>query len=304
MKTVIVGAGALGSLFAFLLHRAGAEVTLIERDAAIVKAIGGSGLRVEGVSGSEIVPVPILAAPTGKGTPDLVVSLVKCHEAASAGVTIKSLLGPRTVVATLQNGVGNETILAAELGAERIVGGTTNIGATLLAPGHVLHTSWGDTSVAALDPNSADRAAMVASFFSRHGIKTQTSESLESLLWGRVLIKVGVGAVTALTRIRNGKVIELEPARQLMRAAVGEGQEIVKRAGIKLPYFNAVTQVEQMLGHTAENLSAMQQDIYRGRRSEVEAINGAVVKLAETLDLEAPINRTLLLLIQTVEAAK
>ena len=95
-----------------------------------------------------------------------------------------------------------------------------------------------------------------------------------------------------------------EAARALMRAAVGEAHEIVKAAGIKLPFPNPVTVVEQMLGHTSENLSAMQQDIYKGRRSEVEAINGAVVKLAESPERDAPINRTLMQLIQTVEAAK
>jgi len=190
------------------------------------------------------------------------------------------------------------------LGCERIVAGTTSIGAALLAPGHVLHTSWGDTTLAAKDPNRRDRAEMVASFFSRHGIKTSVADNLDSLLWGRVLIKIGVGAITALTRIRNGKVLEIESAWELSKSAVREAEAIVRQAGIDLPYYNPVSQVEKLLSRTADNLSSMQQDIYKGRRSEVEAINGAVVRLAETLGMQAPVNLALLRLVETLEAAK
>jgi len=146
---VIIGAGALGSLLAYLLHRSGAVVSLVEKDPAIVKAIRSGGLRVEGVSGPETVPVPVAPAVDVKAKPDLVLAVVKDHEAAGAAETIKPCLGPRTVVASIQNGIGIEQVLADALGAERVVAGTTNLSATLLAPGHVLHTSWGDTAVAA-----------------------------------------------------------------------------------------------------------------------------------------------------------
>lgn len=303
VRTVIFGAGALGGLFAYLLHRSGVNVALVEKDPAIVKAIRSGGLLVEGVSGPETVPVPIATTPDKKTTPDLVLALVKCHEVTGAAEAIKECLGPRTVVVSLQNGIGNEQILADALGRERVVAGATNIGAASLAPGHVLHTSWGDTTVGARDTNSIDRAEMVAGFFTRHGIKTLVADDLDSLLWGHVLLQVGFSAITSLTRVRNGKVMELEPAGALMKAAVREAAEIVKAAGISLPYHNPVSQVEQVLRRTPEDLSTMQQDLYKGKRSEVEAIHGAVVRLAESLDRSAPINWTLLQLVRTVEQA-
>jgi len=259
---------------------------------------------VEGISGVETIPVSISLNANGTMPPDMVLSLVKCHDAAAAAQAMGPIAGPRTVVVSLQNGIGNEQVLADVLGAERIVAGVTSIGATLLAPGHVLHTSWGDTALAAKDPAALPSAQMVASFFSRHGIKTTVADNLDSLLWGRVLIKIGIGAITALTRVRNGKVLEIDAAKSLSTDAVREAAVIVKAAGIKLPYHSPVTQVHRLLEHTADNMSTMQQDIYKGRRSEIEAINGAIVRLAETMDRDAPINRTLLRLVQTLEAVK
>jgi len=121
------------------------------------------------------------------------------------------------------------------------------------------------------------------------------------MLWGKVVITAGVGAVAALTRVRNGKLLELEPAKLLMNKAVSEAAEIVKAAGIRLPFNSPLAQAEQLISRTSNNLGSMLQDLYQGRRTEVDFINGAVVRLAESLGLDAPVNRTLTLLIQTAE---
>jgi 2-dehydropantoate 2-reductase len=296
----ILGAGAMGSLWAYLLHRAGVDVSLIEKDAGIVKAVSSSGLRVEGVSGPETVPARIDFRPP-KTTPDLVLVMVKSHDTHAAVASIKDGLGPRTTVVSLQTGIGNDEVLAAVLGAERVVAGATGLTATLLAPGQVLHTGWGDTAVAAKDSLAKEKAEAVAAFLTRHGIKTTVADDLPSLLWGRTLLQVAYGALTALTRIRNGRVLEIEPAKTLMRHALEEAVGVLQAAQIPVPYLHPAAQVEQLLSRTADNLSAMVQDLYRGKRSEIEVINGAVVKLAESLGLDAPINRTLTLLVQTIE---
>lgn len=303
MNTLIVGAGALGGLFAFLLHRSGAQVALLENDPAVIKAVSADGLRLEGISGAAQIPVSISDQPPAKSRPDLVLIMVKSRATREAAAAIRPCLHPRSIVASLQAGIGGGDILAAELGADCLVLGATSISASMLAPGQVLHTGWGDTAVATPDPLAKDRAETVAHFLTHHGIKTTVAKNLPSLLWGKTLIQVGIGALTALTRIRNGKLLQLPPAAELMRLAVKEAESIVRAAGIELPYFNPVTQIESIAGHTSDNLSSMLQDLYRGRHSEIEVINGAVVKLAESLGLDAPINRTLTLLVQAAENA-
>jgi len=301
MQTVIVGAGAMGGLFAYLLQRAGAVVHLLERDAAVVDAVSAGGLRVEGISGAHVVPVPIGDECRLPGHPDLIMVFVKAHDTASAAEAIKPLLGPRTVVATLQHGVGNDRILGEALGCERIVAGTTSLGATLLGPGHILHTSWGDSTVAACEVGAQEAAETVAAFLSRHGMKTAVVDDAPSLIWGRVLINAAVGPISALARARNGKLLDAAPAKQLLHAAVDETAAVLTVAGIKLPYRNPRHEVEQTLHRTADNLSAMLQDLYRGRRSEVDFLNGAIIDLAEQVGMDAPINRTLMLLLKATE---
>jgi len=303
MNTLIVGAGALGGLFAFLLHRSGAQVALLENNPAVVKAVAADGLRLEGISGATQIPIPISDEPPLKSRPDLVLIMVKSHATREAATAVRPCLHARTIVVSLQAGFGGGDILAEELGADRLVLGATSISASMLAPGQVLHTSWGDTAVASPEPLARDKAETVAGFLSRHGIKTTVAKDLNSLLWGKTLIQVGIGALTALTRIRNGKLLQSPSAAELMRLAVKEAEGIVAAAGIELPYRNPVSQIETLAGHTSDNLSTMLQDLYRGRRTEIEVINGAVVKLAESLGLDAPINRTLTLLVQTAENA-
>ena len=301
MNTLIVGAGAMGGLVAYLLHRSGASVMLIDKDPRIVQAVGRGGLRVEGISGTEILPVPIGDRPATRTPPELIVVLVKCHDTADAARAAAPFADARTLVLSLQNGIGNEEILAETFGAERVAGGATNLGAALLAPGHLLHTAWGDTAIAPFDPLAAERTAAAAAFLSRHGLKTTVADDLRSLRWSRVLVQIGVGAIASLTRVRHGNVLNLAPAKQLMRLAVEETARVLQAANIKLTYNSPVTQVEQYLAHTADHLPTMLQDLFKKRRTEIEALNGAVVKLAESLGLDAPVNRTLMLLVQTLE---
>jgi 2-dehydropantoate 2-reductase len=301
MNVVIVGAGAMGGLLGYLLHRAGADVMLLEKDPATVQAIAAGGLRIEGVGGTAVAPIPIAAPPGPNLVPDLIFLTVKGHDTRLAIENCRERLGPRTLVVSLQNGIGNDDALAQELGAERVVAGATAMIAARLAPGHVRHLGWGDTAVAAKEPFARDRAERVADFLSRHGVKTTVADDLPSVLWGKALPLIAFSAVTALTRVRNGQVLELAPARAVLRAAIAEAVAVLDAAQIKLPYGSAVMHVENYLQRTADNLSTMLQEIYRGRRSEVEMLNGAVVELAQSLGLDAPVNRTLTLLVQAVE---
>ena len=303
MHTVIIGAGAMGSLIGYLLFRAGAQVDLIERDPAIVRAINAEGLRVEGVSGGHIVPLRVRAEAPDGAAADMIFVLVKAQDTAAAIETIRPLVSSRTVAVTWQNGVGSERLLGEALGRERVIAGVTNLGASLLAPGHVLHTSWGGTTLAALEPAAHDRAESAASFLTRHGLKTTVTADAASMLWGKVIVNVGVSAITTLARVRNGRLLDVPAAKELMHAAVKEAQQVLELAQIKLPYRNPLTQIEQSLGRTADSLSATLQDHYRGRPTEIDFINGAVVRLAEELSLDAPINRTLTLLVKTAESA-
>lgn len=301
MNIAMIGAGAMGSLFGALLLESGHDVHLISRDEPHVAAINERGLAIERGNDIRIMAIPAHFNIDGVPLADLCIVFVKSPDTAAAAADAARLAGPAGVVLTLQNGLGNAEILADAAGEERIMAGTTAHGATQTGPGMIRHAGTGPTVIgmwSGADPFPARRAAGA---LNGAGIETAVAEDIRTLIWKKLLINVGINAVTALTGIKNGGILDLEESRWLSRTAVREATAVAAAQGIDVPS-DAVETVFQVAEATRENRSSMGQDADHRRRTEIDAINGAVVDMAERLEIPAPVNKTLTALIRTLQA--
>lgn len=301
MKTAVVGAGAMGCLFGGLLAESGADVWLLDIRQPHIEEINRHGLCIEadGVSRNVRVRATLNASDIGRA--DLVIVFVKSHATESAARTAAQLSHANTLALTLQNGLGNAEIIATHLDPRQVIVGTTAHGATLLGNGRIRHAGAGITRIGPFDREMPDRAQKIADFFNFAGIDTEVSDNIAELQWEKLLVNVGINAITALTGIRNGRLPELASARNLCRSAVEEAMSVARRLGIRVRE-DAVAHVFDIAKATAENRSSMGQDVDARRKTEIEAINGAVIRKARELGISTPINDTLTALVETLQS--
>ena len=304
MKIFIAGAGAMGCLFAGMLAEAGHELRLLEKDAARVTAIQRFGLSIER-DGVELPATrPAITSNAGDaGIADMLLLLVKAYDTENAIQACLPAIGPDTTVLTLQNGLGNIEAIRRYVPQSLILAGTTAHGATLLGTGRVRHAGRGDTVIGALAPEGAMRAYAVQGVFQSSGIPTTVSASINSVLWGKLLVNAGINALTAIMAVKNGRVGDLAPLHAVMERAVLEGAAVALRLGIQLPYIDPVARTEEVCRATRDNISSMFQDISSGRRTEIDSINGVVSAYGKSLGIATPVNRMLTCLIKSLESA-
>ena len=299
MRITIVGAGAMGSLFGGMLSRV-ADVSLLDPWAEHVAAIRRDGLSIADPSGDVVATLQATTDPSEIGPTDLAIIFVKSHRTEWASETAARFLKPGGLALTLQNGLGNRDVIARVLGEQRAWQGTTAHGATMLGPGHVRHAGKGPTHVED-KAGHRDQIHEIATLFGQAGIETQVSADVESLLWGKLVINVGINALTALLRVRNGVLNEADGPRALMDQAVEEAVQVALAKGVKLPYDDPRQRVREVAVATGANLSSMLQDVLRGSPTEIDVINGVIVRQARELGIPAPVNESLTALIKAVE---
>ena len=290
MKIAIIGAGAMGCLLASYLapHHA---VWLVDGWQTQVDTINQQGLRRErdGVT-TTCHPRATSDAQTVGGA-DVALVLVKYHQTARAAQQVATALAPHGICVTLQNGIGGADVLAETLGESRVSRGVTSLGATLIGPGHVRHAGMGDTVFATtLAPALIQQ---LSTAFTDGGLPAHASEDLDSLVWGKLVVNVGINALTGILRIPNGMVASHAGARALLAQAVNEAVAVAGALGITLPYSDPLAHVLAVATATAANRSSTLQDVLRGSPSEIATINGAVVRYARTCGISVPINHLL-----------
>lgn len=299
MRIAVIGAGAMGCLYGGKLACV-ADVWLIDPWRGHVEAIRGEGLHIVTGENDVVVKVPATTNPTDVGLVDLAIIFVKSHQTRWAAEMASSLLTENGLALTLQNGLGNGDTIAEVLGTARTWQGVTSHGATLLGPGRIRHAGTGPTYLQ-LRPDIARVAEEVATLFQQAEIETHLSADLDSLLWGKLVVNVGINALTAILRVQNGVLAENEAASRLLARAVREAVAVAVAKGITLPYANPVEHVRSVAAATGQNRASMFQDVLRGSRTEIGVINGAIVSEAAKLGLTAPVNETLTDLVQAIE---
>jgi 2-dehydropantoate 2-reductase len=303
MRIVVLGAGAMGSLVAARLARAGTETTLLGRPSAHMAAIRSAGLMVEELDGSRrAVRVSVAdRADTAAGS-DLVVVLVKAWATAEAVTPLRGWLAPGAAILTLQNGLGNPAAIRAGLGEESrpdVLVGVTAQAALRPAPGVVRHTGQGPTVIGREDGRVDGRLGDVARVFSMAGLPTTAAADVEWWVWRKLAVNAAINGLTALCGVTNGEIATDPALRPAAAILADEVAAVARRRGLELG--NVVEIVDEVAGATARNRSSMLQDIEAGRRTEVDAIHGAIASIAEELGTAAPANQIIAALIRRRE---
>ena len=299
MKFLVVGPGAMGCLFAARLKNAGNEVALVDHDRARAQKITEQGVKVTGISGTYSVRIPTVVG-VAPFDPDFILICVKSTDTRAAGEGVSGTTGPETMVVTLQNGLGNMEVLAEIFGKEKVLGGVTAQGATLLDAGTIRHAGEGETVIGPMGTGDGPVQELV-SVMNQAGFKTRSADNVEELIWGKLVINVGINALTAITRLKNGRIPAVKGTRAVMEAAVEEAVAVARARGVQLPYENPLNRVIAVCEATNENVSSMLQDVLKQRTTEVEMINGAIARQAAVLGIPAPVNRALTDLVNAIQ---
>lgn len=299
MRFLVVGPGAMGCLFAARLKKAGYDVTLLDYIKERAEHINKQGIMVQGITGEYHVNVPTLAGEI-PAPPDLVLVCVKSYKTREASQSIKRWLNPETVVVTLQNGLGNLEILEELFGNQRVLGGVTSEGSTLLGPGKIRHAGRGETIIGPRRDRNGPTEKIVYAF-NQAGFKAKSVDNVKNLIWGKLIINVGINALSAITRLKNGRLPELRGTRLVMEEAVKEAVDVAKAKEIQLPYPDPLGRVLEVCHGTAGNIASMLQDVLKERETEVDFINGAIVREGKIAGIQTPVNFILTSLVQTLQ---
>ncbi|MCI5124232.1 MAG: 2-dehydropantoate 2-reductase, partial [Candidatus Electrothrix sp. AR5] len=197
-------------------------------------------------------------------------------------------------------GMGNAEIITDVLGEDRVLCGTTAQGAMVLGSGKIQHSGIGETVIGMWRQGEEAVAGQLVEVFTAAGISCRAVDDIEPVLWKKLFVNVGINAITALTGLRNGQLLDLKATRLLMQEVVSEARAVAEAHSIEVPA-DILEHVEQVAQATASNRSSMGQDIDGQRLTEIDAINGYIVRKAEEVGLAVPINQTLLRLVQTVQ---
>lgn len=305
MKIAVLGAGALGCAIGAMLTEGGHETWLVDRSLAHVNAMRTHGLRVDDTRGSRQVPVRATTQPDEAGAADVVIVLVKSFHTDAAIRGALALVGPETVVLSLQNGLGHEDILADAVGRERVLAGKTYVGGVRRGPGHIQSGVTGKaTYIGELDGRLTPRVQAIADAFNSAGLVTTVSENIVGTMWDKLLVNVATGALTGITRLTYGQLYEEPLLKSTALAAVSEAIAAAQASGVRL----SMTDPEQAWTLAAEGLppafkTSMLQSLEQGSITEVDFINGAVVRAGQRLGVPTPVNATLVACIKGIERA-
>ncbi len=303
MKIGIVGSGAMGSVYGALLADAGNELWLFDQWRDHVEAMREGGLRCSGASGDRTVAVNATTAAADAGTCELVVVATKGMHIEPAVRAAAPMIGPETLVLTIQNGLGNVERLQAVLGPENLLFGIAGgFGAEMRGPGHVHHNGMEAINLAELKGGASPRLERVAEVWRQAGFKVQTFDDLWPVLWSKLIANVAFSAICAITGMRVGQVRENEAAWGIAKACIGEAAAVAAAKGIRLAYDDPVQWVSDFAGKIPHARPSMYQDLVAGRRSEIDTIQGGVVSEGAKLGIPTPTCALMVQLVKALEA--
>lgn len=300
---VVVGGGAMGALYAALLARAEADVSILDASAAVVEAINQDGVTVEEPNGSFSVRVTASTLPEPLGEADAVFLFVKCYQTKAAIELAAPLLREGTTIVSLQNGWGNGPLLADILGPERLVIGVTYLSSTTTGVGAVRCKLGGRTIVGPYGDADDARAQWIARLLTGTGIDVEAVSPVEAEIWRKLVLNAATLPTSAISRLAAGAMYAHEGMRGLVDAAAREAVAVARASGHELDEGECLETIHSVLQAAGDVKSSMLQDVERGTRTEIDVVTGAVVRAAEAANVEVPVNRALYSLIDGYETA-
>jgi len=284
---LIVGTGALATLFAVRLSEQGHDITMLGTWDAGLDALTRDGARLADSTGRELAyRVRVTRDPEAARGAKVAFVLVKSWQTERAAHQLAHCLADDGLAITLQNGLGNDDILAHALGRERVSLGITTTGATLLGPGLVRAGGEGIVSLEAHPRVSVAEAALRRARFN-----VEVVADAKSLVWGKLVVNAAINPLTALLRVPNGELLNRPSARVMMKALANETAAVASAQRVRLPFANPIEAAETVARKTATNHSSMFQDVRRGAPTEIDAICGAVTRAGERHGVPTPVNR-------------
>lgn len=295
-----MGAGAVGCYYGGMLARAGHAVTLIARPAH-VQAIASHGLRMQGQGFDEWVRLAVTSDAAGVAGADVVLLCVKSADTEAAGRLMAPHLSPQALVLSLQNGVDNAERLQIVLPGHAVAAAVVYVAVDMAGPGHVLHKGRGELVLAPARAGKTD-SELVAGALRAAGVPTEVSGAVREALWTKLLINCAYNAISAISQQPYGKTFGAPGIQDVMQDVVTECLAVAAADGVTLPA--RVHEAVARIAHTMPGqLSSTAQDLMRGKPSEIDYLNGHVVRRGQALGVPTPVNRTLWSLVKLLESS-
>jgi 2-dehydropantoate 2-reductase len=301
MRVAVLGSGAMGSIFGAGLSQSGAEVVFFDRRADVVKAINRDGLRLSGVLGDFTLKLPATADPAAIGAVDVALVTVDANATAEVARVAEACLKPDGFALTLQNGIGNWEALAERLGVGRVLAGSTFNSGAGIGPGRVAHTNLGPSWIGELDGRISERAEDIAQKFEAAGLPFEVVANVQGVVWSKFVHNCAINPIAAVTGLRSGEIARNAAAAEMLTRVLDEVLKIVAAEGVSLPEADPVGHIRD---HCWEryNRPSMLQHIESGRATEIDALNGALVKRAKAHGIAVPANEMIVLAVKAREA--
>jgi 2-dehydropantoate 2-reductase len=297
----VLGAGAMGSYFGAALSLAGHDVVLVDVDTDRMSAIDRHGLTLLRDVRSDRVRLRASASPEPLSSSEVVIVLTKANTMERALSGSLPYLGAARAIVVIPNGLGCGEAAARLLPANRVIHGATAAGAVLEGDAVVRETVIGTTYLGRLDSPADGTLVEIADLLNSAGLKNETCDHVESWIWTKLLINVAFNAVTAVTGLRNGALVETDSGKRLLELILAEVTAVARASGVELQCEDALSYVTEVGSEIALNQSSMLQDLLRKRPTEVDFLNGAVADTAARLGIPAPVNEALTHLVHMKE---
>jgi 2-dehydropantoate 2-reductase len=306
LRIVIVGPGAIGCLFASHLSKLPCiDLWILDKNPSRTKYIKEHGIKVRGISKIDVRPekINITTNPKKIKNSDLLILCVKSHQTKKAIEKVSPCTSKNTYILTLQNGLNNiETIEKVLKRKNNIIAGITSHGATLLSPGRVRHAGKGQTIIGRTNKKTNIKDVIkIKKIFNDANIETKITDDVKSVIWSKLVLNSAINPVGTISFKKNGQIIKNKFLKDILCKTAEESANVAKKLGIKLIYKNPSKKVIDVCKKTSENYNSMLQDILNNRKTEIDYINGAIIKKAKELGLEIPYNNMLYYLVKFLE---
>ena len=302
---VVLGAGAMGSLFGGLVAEGGLDVTLVDPWREHIDAIRKGGLRMVGHGGDRRIPIAATTDPVSVRSADIVFVQCKANFNVEAAASVRHLFaaGGDTVAISFQNGLGNEEELAGTFGGDRVLGGLTAQGANIESPGVVRNHADLPSYIGEMQGGVSERTRSIAKILTDANLPTEASDNIRRDIWRKLMANIAISAVSGITGLNIGQIFNEHMADDVAYAALDEAIAVARACGIELSSGEAREIFGKIAGPdgTPQNKSSLRMDIENERPSEIDYINGAVVKLAREHGIAVPVNEALVALVHGMQ---
>lgn len=299
MKVAVMGAGAVGGYFGGTLAKSGADITLIARGKHL-EAMRKEGLRIKSYRGDFRVDVRAASDPKEVGPVELIIFTVKAYDTEGAIRLCIPMIRENTCILSLQNGVDNDEKIARAVGWEKVVGGVAYIGVSVEGPGVICHSAAGKIALGELDGRITHRIRKIAEMFSAAGIPCEMSEDIIKLKWKKLVWNAAFNALTTITKASVAGVLSDAKLMEIAAAAMYEVIEVAQKKGIDIDEA-AIQDALTLSKNVGDFKTSMLQDFESGKKTEVEALNGIVLRKGREANVKTPVNQCLYSLVSFME---